>query len=148
MSLPTFSAGICGQKYFQLQWPAPCQKNGFIVAPETGTKSGTRTSCQVTSWAGVGTPYSAYSAAQSWADPSTSSKDKAKPKVNPYQSAFNKLLQFGSSVRATKTAGSYGERPDRTISMGITCNMHPAQYIPMERGEKVPRCHWPTGTTS
>ena len=69
-------------------------------------------------------------------DPSTSSKDKAKSKVNPYQSAFNKLLQFGSSVRATKTAGSYGERPDRTISMGITCNMHPAQYIPMERGEK------------
>ena len=39
-------------------------------------------------------------------DPSTSSKDKAKSKVNPYQSAFNKLLQFGSSVRATKTAGS------------------------------------------
>ena len=69
-------------------------------------------------------------------DPSTSSKDKAKSKVNPYQSAFNKLLQFGSSARATKTAGSYGERPDRTISMGITCNMHPAQYIPMERGEK------------
>jgi hypothetical protein len=68
-------------------------------------------------------------------DPSTSSKDKAKSKVNPYQSAFNKLLQFGSSARATKTAGSYGERPDRTISMGITCNMHPAQYIPMERGE-------------
>ena len=68
-------------------------------------------------------------------DPSTSSKDKAKSKVNPYQSAFNKLLQFGSSARATKTAGSYGERPDRTISMGITCNMHPARYIPMERGE-------------
>ena len=68
-------------------------------------------------------------------DPSTSSKDKAKSKVNPYQSAFNKLLQFGSSARATKTAGSYGERPDRTISMGITCNMHPEQYIPMERGE-------------
>ena len=75
-------------------------------------------------------------------DPSTSSK--AKSKVNPYQSAF-KLLQFGSSVRATKTAGSYGERPDRTISMGITCNMHPAQYIPMERGEKgssLPLADW------
>ena len=81
-------------------------------------------------------------------DPSTSSKDKAKSKVNPYQSAFNKLLQFGSSVRATKTAGSYGERPDRTISMGITCNMHRRSTFQWKGAKKVPRCHWPTGTTS
>lgn len=63
------------------------------------------------------------------------SKEKAKARVNPYQSAFNKLLQFGTSARATKTNGSYGEKLARTVSMGITCNMHPAQYIPMERGE-------------
>ena len=68
-------------------------------------------------------------------DPNGSSKDKTKAKMNPYQSAFNKLLQFGSSARATKTEGSYGESPAKTIGLGITCNMHPAQYIPMERGE-------------
>ena len=74
--------------------------------------------------------------AQSWADPSTSSKDKAKSKVNPYQSAFNKLLQFGSSVRATKTAGSYGERPDRTISMGINLQHAPGAVHPNGKGRK------------
>jgi hypothetical protein len=69
-------------------------------------------------------------------DPSTSSKDKAKSKVNPYQSAFNKLLQFGSSVRATKTAGSYGERPDRTISMGINLQHAPGAVHPNGKGRK------------
>ena len=68
-------------------------------------------------------------------DSNASTKEKPKSKVNPHQSAFNKLLQFGSSARATKTVGSYGEDPGKTISLCITCNMHPAYYIPMERGE-------------
>jgi hypothetical protein len=68
-------------------------------------------------------------------DSNATTREKSKSKVNPYQSAFNKLLQFGSRGRATKTAGSYGENPGKTISLGITCNMHPAFYIPMERGE-------------
>ncbi|CAL1140069.1 unnamed protein product [Cladocopium goreaui] len=68
-------------------------------------------------------------------DSNATTREKSKSKVDPYQSAFNKLLQFGSSARATKTAGSYGENPGKTISLGITCNMHPAFYIPMERGE-------------
>ena len=42
-------------------------------------------------------------------DSNATMREKSKSKVNPYQSAFNKLLQFGSSARATKTAGSYGE---------------------------------------
>ena len=56
-------------------------------------------------------------------------------KLNPHQSALNKLLQFGTAARATKTNGSYGEGASQTISLGVTCNMHPTQYIPMERGE-------------
>ena len=165
LPLPTFSAGICGQKYYQPQWPAPRQKNGFIVAPETGTKS--RNADKLPGdfpgrcWYGLlGNFDEAYDFLLSLgllSDPSTSSKDKAKSKVNPYQSAF-KLLQFGSSARAAKTAGSYGERPDRTISMVITCKHAPGAVHPNGKGRnwkpccfhqgKVPRCHWPTGTTS
>ena len=62
--------------------------------------------------------------------------DRKAAKINPYQSALNKLLQFGNSARATKTAGSYGEGDLRNgISFGVTSNIHPSTYIPMERGE-------------
>ena len=57
-------------------------------------------------------------------------------KINPFQSALNKLLQFGSAARATKTSGSYGEGDLRVgISLGVTSNIHPSTYIPMERSE-------------
>ena len=58
--------------------------------------------------------------------------------VNPHQSGLNKLLQFGTSARATKTAGSYGDC-GATISLGVTSNVHPSLYIPLERGET--GCH-------
>ena len=49
---------------------------------------------------------------------------KAKSVVNAYQSAFNKLAQYGQASRATKTAGSYGEAATPTISAGMSGNMH------------------------
>eukprot|EP00435_Cladocopium_sp_Y103_P012639 s5105_g3.t1 len=58
-------------------------------------------------------------------DPNGSTKEKAKTKVN-------QAAAIGSSAGATKTGGSYGESPTKTISLGVTCNM---RYIPMERGE-------------
>ena len=56
-------------------------------------------------------------------------------KVNPHQSSFNKLLQFGSAARATKTTGSFGAAGAPAVSLGLSANLHPSQYIPMERGE-------------
>ena len=50
-------------------------------------------------------------------------------KINPFQSALNKLLQFGSAARATKTSGSYGEGDLRVgISLGVTSHIHPPTY--------------------
>ena len=56
-------------------------------------------------------------------------------KVNPHQSSLNKLLQFGHAARATKSNGSFGAAGAPVVSMGITANIHPSQYIPMERCE-------------
>ena len=58
-----------------------------------------------------------------------------KASVNPHQSAYNKLAQFGRASRATKTAGSYGSVNAPTVSIGISGNIHPSMYVPMERGE-------------
>jgi len=60
---------------------------------------------------------------------------KVNAKVNPHQSALNKLMQFGSAARATKTSGSYGDSSGNGISLGVVGNMHPATYVPMERSE-------------
>ena len=60
---------------------------------------------------------------------------KASTKISPHQSSLNKLLQFGSAARATKTAGSFGETDSQNISLGVTTNIHPSQFFPMERGE-------------
>ena len=65
----------------------------------------------------------------------TTKSTKASTKVNPHQSALNKLLQFGSAARATKTSGSYGDSSGNGISLGVVGNMHPATYVPMERSE-------------
>ncbi|OLQ15341.1 hypothetical protein AK812_SmicGene385 [Symbiodinium microadriaticum] len=91
-------------------------------------------------WFGVlGNLDEAYDFLTSFGLASEDGKQDAKKhsKLNPHQSALNKLLQFGTAARATKTAGSYGEGASqtRTISLGVTCNMHPTQYIPMERCE-------------
>ena len=59
---------------------------------------------------------------------------KSGSKINPHQSALNKLLQFGSAARATKTGGTYGET-SLSVSLGVTSNLHPRTYVPMERGE-------------
>ena len=63
------------------------------------------------------------------------SASKGKFAVNPFQSAFNKLAQYGQASRATKTAGSYGQIGAPTVSVGISGNMHFSTYVPMERGE-------------
>ena len=55
------------------------------------------------------------------------SKEKAK---EPVPECLQQALAVWNQ-RATKTNGRYGEKLARTISMGITCNMHPAQYIPI-----------------
>ena len=55
--------------------------------------------------------------------------------MNPFQSAFNKLAQYGRASRATKSAGAYGASGAPTVVVGITGNIHPSKYIPMERGE-------------
>ena len=55
--------------------------------------------------------------------------------VNPHQSALNKLMQYGQASRATKTCGSYGAAASPTVSCGLSGNMHPSQYVPMERCE-------------
>ena len=100
-------------------------------------------------------------------DSNATTREKSKSKVNLYQSEFNKLLQFGSSARATKTAGSHGENPGKTISLGITCNMHlptctlqhaPGLLHPNGAGRawkprslhqgKVPHLHWPPCSTT
>jgi len=60
---------------------------------------------------------------------------KGKTVVNPFQSAFNKLAQYGQASRATKTSGSYGQAAAPTISAGLTGNMQHSTYMPMERGE-------------
>ena len=60
---------------------------------------------------------------------------KAKTTVNPWQSAFNKLAQYGQASRVTKTSGAYGKADAPTISGGISGNMHPSTYVPMERGD-------------
>ncbi|CAJ1438009.1 unnamed protein product, partial [Effrenium voratum] len=64
----------------------------------------------------------------------TAKSTKASTKVNPRQSALNKLLQFGSAARATKTSGSYGDSSGNGF-LGVVGNMHPATYVPMERSE-------------
>jgi hypothetical protein len=64
-----------------------------------------------------------------------SKSSKANSKVNPHQSALNKLLQFGSAARATRTSGSYGDTSGNGISLGVVGNMHPSTYVPMERSE-------------
>ena len=58
----------------------------------------------------------------------------SKARVNPHQSALNKLMQYGRSARATKTSGTYGEANAASVSGGIIGNMHPAQYVSMEKG--------------
>ena len=65
----------------------------------------------------------------------TSSRCSTGGAVNPHQSAFNKLAQYGQASRATKTAGSYGATAAPTVSVGISGNIHPSMYVPMERGE-------------
>ncbi|CAK0858559.1 unnamed protein product [Prorocentrum cordatum] len=55
--------------------------------------------------------------------------------VNPHQSAFNKLAQYGQASRSTKSRGSYGAAAAPTVSVGMTGNMRPSQYVPMERWE-------------
>lgn len=55
--------------------------------------------------------------------------------VNPHQSALNKLLQYGQAARATKSCGSFGAAGSPTVSAGVTSNLHPSQYVPMERCE-------------
>ena len=55
--------------------------------------------------------------------------------VNPHQSIFNKLAQYGQASRATKSAGAYGGNDAPTVSVGITGNIHHSMYVPMERGE-------------
>ncbi|CAK0860829.1 unnamed protein product [Prorocentrum cordatum] len=60
---------------------------------------------------------------------------KKQTTVNAFQSAFNKLAQYGKASRATKTAGSYGRVDAPTVSVGISGNIHFSTYVPMERGE-------------
>ena len=55
-------------------------------------------------------------------------------RVNPHQSALNKLMQSGRSARATKSCGHYGEGDACSVSGGIVGNMHPGQYVAMEKG--------------
>ena len=63
------------------------------------------------------------------------SNHKGKASVNAFQSAFNKLAQYGQASRATKTAGSYGQIGAPTVSVGISGNMHFSTYVPMERAQ-------------
>eukprot|EP00973_Karenia_brevis_P041115 5689059-Karenia_brevis.AAC.1 len=44
-------------------------------------------------------------------------------------------MQYGQASRATKTSGSYGAAGSPTVSAGLTGNLHPSQYVPMERCE-------------
>ncbi|CAK0820661.1 unnamed protein product [Prorocentrum cordatum] len=60
---------------------------------------------------------------------------KKQTTVNAFQSAFNKLAQYGQASRATKTAGSYGRVDAPTVSVEISGNVHFSTYVPMERGE-------------
>jgi hypothetical protein len=63
------------------------------------------------------------------------SRGKHCPKVNPHQSALNKLAQYGMSSRATKTCGSFGEGQSPATSVTINGNAHPSVYVKMEREE-------------
>ena len=60
---------------------------------------------------------------------------KQASKVNPHQSSFNKLIQYGQASRATKSCGAYGLGVTSLVTVGCDGNMHPSMYIPMEKGE-------------
>jgi len=67
-------------------------------------------------------------------DDTKATQAKSVFKVNPHQSTMNKLLQSGIVGRATKTSGSYGDSGG-PVSFGQSMNMHPSQFVPMEREE-------------
>ena len=57
-----------------------------------------------------------------------------KTEVSDVASEFNRLLQTGKASLTTKTAGTFGEGPSPSISLGLVGNSHPVVTIPLEKG--------------